>query len=120
MTAFSSGPDPTLRPEPVEGVGDRTSATSDEDRAQLAEQERAERERAELVVLEKYLPAQLSDAERAAAAVLVRPDRYVFGTGEPETLVAAWHAFALAGEAPPAPSVSQTSTGEDYGNRRHL
>ena len=58
--------------------------------------------------------------ERAAAAVLVRPDRYVFGTGEPETLVAAWHAFALAGEAPPAPSVSQTSTGEDYGNRRHL
>ncbi|WP_439814746.1 bifunctional 3-(3-hydroxy-phenyl)propionate/3-hydroxycinnamic acid hydroxylase MhpA [Zavarzinia sp. CC-PAN008] len=29
---------------------------------------------------------------RNAAAVLVRPDRYVFGSGQPTTLLAAWHA----------------------------
>lgn len=29
-----------------------------------------------------------------AEAVLVRPDRYVFGTGSPEQLTSAWHAVA--------------------------
>lgn len=33
---------------------------------------------------------------QAAAAVLVRPDRYVFGTGDPDTLVCAWRAFLAA------------------------
>jgi 3-(3-hydroxy-phenyl)propionate hydroxylase len=28
--------------------------------------------------------------QRGAAAVLVRPDRHVFGVGEPEALIAAW------------------------------
>jgi 3-(3-hydroxy-phenyl)propionate hydroxylase len=35
-------------------------------------------------------------AEKGAAAVMVRPDRYVFGTGEPEALAQAW-TTALAG-----------------------
>jgi 3-(3-hydroxy-phenyl)propionate hydroxylase len=29
--------------------------------------------------------------DRATAAVLVRPDRYIFGTGDPDDLVCAWH-----------------------------
>ncbi len=35
-------------------------------------------------------PLQAWLARRGARAVLVRPDRYVFGTGAPEALIAAW------------------------------
>ncbi|MGE0045541.1 MAG: bifunctional 3-(3-hydroxy-phenyl)propionate/3-hydroxycinnamic acid hydroxylase [Hyphomonadaceae bacterium] len=38
--------------------------------------------------LDKWLAAH------NASAVLVRPDRYVFGMGEPNTLIAAWRAWA--------------------------
>ncbi len=40
------------------------------------------------------------DAQNAEA-VLVRPDRHVFGTGTPETLAAAWQ--AATGLEPPSP-----------------
>jgi 3-(3-hydroxy-phenyl)propionate hydroxylase len=40
-------------------------------------------------------------AERGAEAVLVRPDRYVFGAGPPAALLAAWTA-ALKPIAKPA------------------
>jgi 3-(3-hydroxy-phenyl)propionate hydroxylase len=39
--------------------------------------------------------------EHGAQAVLVRPDRYVFGTGDPETLRSAWQ--AATGLEPPSP-----------------
>ncbi|MDG2535175.1 bifunctional 3-(3-hydroxy-phenyl)propionate/3-hydroxycinnamic acid hydroxylase [Sphingomonas sp. HITSZ_GF] len=39
--------------------------------------------------------------ERGAEAVLVRPDRYVFGAGDADALAAAWHQ-RVAGEACPA------------------
>lgn len=36
--------------------------------------------------------------QHAARAVLVRPDRHVFGTGEPDALIAAWRARGLGPE----------------------
>lgn len=45
---------------------------------------------AELAPFRARLEAWLD--ERGAQAVLVRPDRYVFGAGEPDALVAAWSA----------------------------
>jgi 3-(3-hydroxy-phenyl)propionate hydroxylase len=48
-------------------------------------------------------------AERGAAAVLVRPDRYVFGTGEPAALAAGW-IEALGSDAPAVHAAEPAAT----------
>lgn len=47
-----------------------------------------------------------------APAVLVRPDRYVFGTGEPDALISAWRALRLGQE--PAQDHSRRARDRDF------